>query len=264
MKSLITSTTDMETRSDMSESKTLHDGSTGSYVSTSSKPSLRAKRASLVVGCALLAGLFVGAAPANKSAGGGGGMSAGPGGDNDNIGSLPLAGSLYVGQSEGTTSTGELLTTPVLGLVLEGPTSAVQAAVAEVSGVGLMQWALTNDGQTMHLVFSGEVSLVLDAELIAESGIQVEAQLGEEFLGGLGAVAYQAPGGAPRFSEPFALTNPQVNGTQSLGVPVKKYLAQGLLETGQTSLHLWSQQWWGKVELQSAGAGMIQCILTTY
>ena len=107
MASLITSATDMETRSDMSESSALYRGTTGS------KPSFRAKRASLAMGCALLAGLFVGASSANKSAGGGGGMSTGPGGDNDNIGSLPLAGSLYVGQSEGSTFTGELLRPPV-------------------------------------------------------------------------------------------------------------------------------------------------------
>ena len=258
MASLITSATDMETRSDMSESSALYRGTTGS------KPSFRAKRASLAMGCALLAGLFVGASSANKSAGGGGGMSTGPGGDNDNIGSLPLAGSLHVGQSEGSTFTGELLTTPVLALVLEGPTSAVQASVAEVSGVGFMQWALMDDGQTMHLVVSGEVSLVLDAELLTESGIQVEVQLGEEFLGGLAAVSYQAPGGAPSFSQPFALANPEVNGTQSLAVPVADFSAQGLLETGQTSLHLWSQQQRGKVELQSAGSSMIQFSLTTY
>jgi len=256
MASSITNTTDMDTRSDMSESKALLDGSTGS------KPSLRARRASLAVGCALLAGLFVGAAPANTGAGGGG--LCGPGGDNDNIGSLPLAGSLYVGQSEGATITGELLTPPVLGLILEGPTSAVQAAVAEVSGVGLMQWVLTDDGQTMHLVVSGEVSLVLDAALLAKSGIQVEAQLGAEFLGGLGAVAYQSPGGAPRFGKPFALVDPQANGTQSLDVPVAKFATQGLLESGQLSLHVWSEQQGGKVELQAAGAGMIQFSLPTY
>lgn len=208
---------------------------------------------------ALLAGLFVAAAPAKGSSGAGsGGMSSGPGQDNDNIGSLPLAGTQMLGLYDPSQFGGSPVEPAPLSLVLRGPQADVHAALVSVAGNGIGQWMLDPDSGELTIRLFGELDVVLDSAKVVSAELDLDIQLGSAFVGGLGTVVWNTNASGPRYGDPFGLTNPLQDGKQLIDVPMDKLAQSGLLDAGQVSLLLWSEMQRGTVSAFGVGESLIQ------